>query len=392
MRERIVALAYRQGVEQIAGVGAIALLVLWGGYFVPQRLRHRNQLVESRVDDRFSSSLRVIAVANKSSASDCTAGDAECGVGAAKRNQLLTPAMGVVLAGLTRRELEGAVDVDQSRTIQAGTAGHGASRRPAPVRSPRDAQAMLPAARADVHARRAAAARRRLVLTLGLLFLTTAAWIATAAVSLLVAVPIVSTVLLGSVLFLGRRAVVAGQRADAAARRGGQRSESAPTRRGRAKATAKVVGRAVRGSNTNTEMISSVQVGERLATIAAGVAPEQAVTAADATPAEPRATEARLSEAPSADAVVAPEPTGAELSAYAVPRATYMSKATAPRREPAPLKAEDVTTPATASARAAAERAESARSAEEFSDLKPSPDGLGVDLNQILARRRAAGA
>ena len=385
-------LAYRRCVEQIAGVGAVALLVLWGGYYVPQRLRQRNQMVESRVEDRFSGSLRVLAVANKSAPSGRATGDLDCGAGAAKRNQLLTPPMGVVAAGSTRRELEGAVDMDQSRTSQADSAGHGASRRPVPVRSPRNAQATLPAARPDVHAARAAAARRRLILTLALLTLSTGTWIATAAAGLLVAVPIIFTALFGGVLVLGRRAVIAGQRADAAARRGVQRSAPAPTRRGRTRATAKVVGHAVRGSNVNTEMISSVQVGERLATITADAAPEQTVTDTEEAPAEQDTSDAGVTVSSDAAGVVVAESTGTELSAYSVPRSTYMSKAAAPRREPAPLKPEDVTTPATASARAATQRAESARSAEEFGDLKPSPDGLGVDLNQILARRRAAGA
>ena len=48
-------------------MGALALAVLWGAYYVPQQLRQRNQLVESRVEDRFSGSLRVLAVATRSS-------------------------------------------------------------------------------------------------------------------------------------------------------------------------------------------------------------------------------------------------------------------------------------------------------------------------------------
>ena len=67
----------------------------------------------------------------------------------------------------------------------------------------------------------------------------------------------------------------------------------------------------------------------------------------------------------------------------------------APRREPAPLTDADVTTPASAVARAkAAEAAEAAARAAAAveDDVEISPDGLGVDLNRILARRRASGA
>ncbi|TWH30936.1 hypothetical protein L600_002800000010, partial [Isoptericola variabilis J7] len=49
--------------ESAAGLAALALFVLWLGYWVPQRLRHRQQLLESRVEDRFSGGLRVLAVA-----------------------------------------------------------------------------------------------------------------------------------------------------------------------------------------------------------------------------------------------------------------------------------------------------------------------------------------
>lgn len=220
------------------------------------------------------------------------------------------------------------------------------------------------------------------------------------AAGLAIIVPLISTALLGTVLVLGRRAVLAGQRADAAARRGASQAVQTPVRRGRTRPTATVVGHAVRGNQAHTEMISSAQVGEKLATITAAPTTEQSsadvgaveTETAQASPEAQGPTEAGVSVSADAAGVVVSEAAGVGLSSYAVPRATYMSKSAAPRREPAPLTPDDVTTPATASARAEEQRAETARSAEEFGDLKPSPDGLGVDLNQILARRRTAGA
>ena len=53
--------------NDLAGPVALALVGLWVAYLVPGKLRHRQQLLESRVDDRYSEALRVVAV---------TAGDA----------------------------------------------------------------------------------------------------------------------------------------------------------------------------------------------------------------------------------------------------------------------------------------------------------------------------
>ncbi len=72
-------------------------------------------------------------------------------------------------------------------------------------------------------------------------------------------------------------------------------------------------------------------------------------------------------------------------------------KPTAPRREPAPLTDDDVVSP-TRSARvepvvaAVADAAPSGAPAPAAGDeRKPSTETLGLDLNEILARRRAAG-
>ncbi len=49
-----------------AGLVLAAVAGLWIVYLVPQLLRHRRQLAEARVDDRFSEHLRVLRVAELS--------------------------------------------------------------------------------------------------------------------------------------------------------------------------------------------------------------------------------------------------------------------------------------------------------------------------------------
>src|SRR5687768_2393996 len=53
---------YRQDVDP-AGLVAMGMAGLWIAYLVPQRLRYRQQLLETRHDDRFSERLRVVRVA-----------------------------------------------------------------------------------------------------------------------------------------------------------------------------------------------------------------------------------------------------------------------------------------------------------------------------------------
>ncbi len=70
-------------------------------------------------------------------------------------------------------------------------------------------------------------------------------------------------------------------------------------------------------------------------------------------------------------------------------------KPTAPRREPAPLTDDDVVAP-TVSVRVepvvvAADARSGAPAPAAGDERKPSTETLGLDLNEILARRRAAG-
>ncbi|MEK8227788.1 hypothetical protein NKG05_19320 [Oerskovia sp. M15] len=45
-------------------MAVLALFILWFAYYVPHRIKQRQQLLDSRVEDRFSGSLRVLAVAS----------------------------------------------------------------------------------------------------------------------------------------------------------------------------------------------------------------------------------------------------------------------------------------------------------------------------------------
>ena len=400
MRPDPQALAYRRLVEPIpGGAGLLALVGLWVAYLLPQRVRHRDQLLEARSDDRYSGSMRILAVARPARSLEAEVRD--CPPGQRKHHQLLTGAMPTVSAAQITGA-RGAQDMDRpttgaQRTVaptaraSSAPAGRGPVPRAAePARDARQAAAAQ-ARRAALAEQRAAAASRRLALTLTLLAASAIAWTAVSAFSLPIVVPMVLTTLLGGVLVLGRRAVLASKRADAAS---APRSSARPT----AQPRASVTGRAVHGSETSTQMISSDAVrvaveatAGRTATAAPSIA-ERSVTAADAATTDvadaldgtPALEESHVGSA--APAAAAPIAEGGELRGFSLPRPTYTMKAAAPRREPAPLEDADVTTPANAAQRAASA---SATSAEE--PVSTATDGLGADLDAILARRRASG-
>ncbi|MBO0609384.1 hypothetical protein [Myceligenerans salitolerans] len=176
----------------------MALFVLWLGYWAPHLIRHRAQLAEARVGDRFSGGLRVVAVSGST----------------------------VFRTGQTGPSRGGAM-----------TTGTGGSRltgaRPAPlVRNPDEVE--TPAQRralAEQRARRAVRARRRFVLTLSLLLASLAAWACVVAVPLHWGVGAAPTALLLGALALGRRAAVRARRTedaiDAARRAARQRATQA---------------------------------------------------------------------------------------------------------------------------------------------------------------------
>ena len=226
-------------------------------------------------------------------------------------------------------------------------------------------------------ARRGAAARRRALLTSVLLVASVAGWVVASLTAASVLLAVSPTVLLGTVLVMGRRAVVAGQVADAAYER--QRREAvsrAPEPSARAPRRAStVVGRAVHPSDSHTEVIERIDAEIASETLLGTLAPTASRTAG----------------------TVAADGTDAARDEWApvpVPRPTYTMKASAPRREPVPLTDGDF---------APAEQARSAESSAASSAdqgdiaagtvLAPASGTASgsIDLDAVLARRRASG-
>ncbi len=414
--------------HDIAGLVALAVIGLWIAYLVPHRLRYRQQLLESRTEDRFSGALRVLAVADARRDGRTPQARGECGPDSTKRSELLSPARGV--------PVQGRPAVTERRGVVERP--YGTQDRISADEARRAAQ--LRARRAVALARRSAAARRRGVLTVVLAVASVAAWAVVGLGFAGVAVAVVPTVLLAAVVAMGRRAVVQARVADAAWERQ-QRAAQRP----RSERTARVTGRALHPSDNNTEAIRQVRpggpAGERGVPAREGVAaaPSDAAqrvsggaTSADvrgvdgeersdaravAEPAEVTAagTESTASPgaggaagAPSAapaaapappaaaeprdavqttQVVVAPAPVPSQVgdegwSPVPVPRPTYTTKATAPRREPLPLVVEDA-------APVAVEAPAGATSGGQ--EAGGAPARPAVDLDAILARRRAAG-
>lgn len=422
----------------------MAVVVLWLAYLVPQRLRHRQQLVEARVDDRFSGRLRVLAVASEGAGTRARSAGrgaqvslqkhGDCTVSSSADVSLLTPPIGTTVR--PRRQITDGVQ-DMERNDSYGSAS-------------RDA----------LLARRAAAARRRATLTLTLVVLTAVVGVLGATTALPVWTVAVPGLLLVSVLVLGRRAVLANARADQAAReREAAREAARPAALRRAGRPAPAVrttvtGRAVHPSQTQTEMISRVRAQETRESTAAGTAPQsETATASEATTevsprakkAQGRAQDERRTQAPadrgsadrgpadrssadrnsadrnsadrssadrsSADTPAPDQPArsttrtatdaapaagGTDWEPVAVPRPVYTLKSAAPRWEPAPLTAElRKLTEERRAELAAVHGAEGAEAdqvpAAQSAADEPSEDSLGVNLNSVLARRRVAG-
>ncbi len=364
---------------------------LWIAYLVPHKLRHRQQLLESRTDDRFSDALRVLAVTGPEGSGRRRRAEVAGGVRqdcgpVEKRAGLLTPGTGNRLATTER----GGAEVDRPHGTQ-DRIGADAARR----------AAQLQAAHAAATARRGAAARRRGALAGVLLAATVVGWVVAGVTALGVLAGVVPTVLLAGVLGLGRRAVVQGRLAEDEWQRRIHEA-TAPLRERAARPGRKgAAGRAVRPSLTETQAIERVR--------------------ADA----PVRTSTRVRDGGRE---------GDTWTPVAVPRPTYATKAPAPRREPAPLgevegsthaapvrrttatpdeaavpSAEQTVVTATGTDGAPASTTPSAAPADATpagtpapSDAAPARGGAtapateeptgSIDLNAVLARRRAAGA
>lgn len=265
--------------------------------------------------------------------------------------------------------------------------------------------------RAGLHARRAAAARRRALLTVTLLVLTAATGTLGATTAVSAWFTLAPAVLLVAVLALGRQAVRANARADAAwearehARRAAPAASDDVRLAGRPAPAVRprVTGRAVKPSQSQTQMIARV----RPSAVAAASQPDKVVEAprpvraADAVtpapaPAVPDASADRAVDA-AAETVTAAKatPEATEWTSVPVPRPVYTLKSAAPRWEPAPLTAEMAQITLARRAELAAGDTAPGVPAEVVSRAVQEPeapsDSLGVNLNSVLARRRAAG-
>lgn len=289
----------------------LAVAGLWIAYLVPHRLRYRQQLLESRTNDRFSGALRVVRVTRAAGALPGRQVAVRAG-----RVRLHPPARG------------GGGSVDRPHRLNDRVIADAVRRTAAEQ-----------AQRAAYLSRRAAGARRRAVLAGALIVLTVAGWAGVVAGTLVTVGAATPTLLLTGVLVLGRRAVVLGRRADAAwlaaaPERAARRALIAPT----------IVGRAVRPSDAVTEVLARVPA-----------------------------------ERPVAPAVVAREEIGGRTwEPVPVPRPSYTLKPAVRRAEPAPLVLDEP---------AADAAVESVATAQE-----PAVETTGsIDLDAVLARRRAAG-
>lgn len=438
---------YRRDVDDLAGLVALALVALWGAYLVPHKLRHRQQLLESRTDDRFSEALRVVAVSERTgrlrrsgafrrSREAPAVGSADCGTTSGGSPGLLTPGTGlpVLLAGPGT----GGATVDRPTATQDRITAD-AARRAAQAR----------AARAAAVARRAAAARRRAVLAGVLVVATIAGWtVAGLAPAVTWVAGAVPSVLLGGVLVLGRRAVLAGRAADAAwearmaderrvpggPRTGAMRAVAEASRTSSAPATgatravtgaqptvrsareehapvaertpdaahpqaqqgdahgvphALVTGRAVHPSEASTEVFARI-VEDRGETAAPARHASTGQTPVVRTGVAERAAKASVRDAADATADTPEQDEDGAWSPVPVPRPTYTMKATAPRREPAPLEDADASAGATVAASQDTVTEPVAQVVAEVTEPPAATTG-SIDLNAVLAKRRAAG-
>lgn len=274
--------------------------------------------------------------------------------------------------------------------------------------------------------RRAARARRRLLVTVLLALATGGAWAAVGLGYLVWWGAVVPSALLAVVLLLGRFAVLAARRSDArwrAERRAEQQRATqqrtlahggpyAPRNR------ARVTGRAVHPSDTSTRMIPRVQPAAQpaptadapVASTGRGATPREPTASASVRPSGDGSGETEDTErVPAAPQELPAEPVGGEpWEPVPVPLPTYVTKPAAPRREQATTvpthETRDVEPPepvresgpaAASSPSAPAAPGEAARDAQDASptteEPRPRTETLGLPLEQILARRRAAG-
>ncbi|MCM3662234.1 hypothetical protein M3148_14715 [Georgenia satyanarayanai] len=371
----------------VQGWVVVGLALILFGYLVPHLVQSRHQLAEARVEDRFSGTLRVVttgATARRSSPGEHH-GALE------SRPYLHDP----------RRRTE-APAVNRPTTPSERAAAE--ARRLAQLR----------AARAAEISRRKAAAKRRLVLTVVLLLATVGGWLGFGLGSLPVVLGVVPTVLLAGVLVLGRRAATIAARRNAADRAAMARlaprtrpasfARPATTTAARTAAPAAGGASAARDERTADPAVTAepAATAEDPAT-AEGAATAEATGPAGTAPAtDETAPPAAVSEP--TDVAQAEQPAAHSWTPVQVPVPTYTLKASAPRMDIAPYEA-----PEPEVAQAPAEAAVPpepvvvsglagspyAPVADPEPEAAPAPEAVparGLDLDSVLARRRAVGA
>ncbi|ACQ79168.1 hypothetical protein Bcav_0907 [Beutenbergia cavernae DSM 12333] len=342
-----------------AGYVLLAVFLLCFVYLVPALVRRRQVALDSRVDDRFSTDLRLVATAGQ-------------GARPATRHPRAAPS---------------APALHTRRAIAAGsTRGESVVNRPAGMTERLVAVearrvAATRAAAAAARAERAAAARRRLVLTLALIVTGAVAWSAVAIADFSYLLALVPTVILAVVLVLGRRAAAASSRADA---RDAARELSMSRNRDRRTAPAN----------------SAAQLRARLGDGGA-VAEKESAAAREAVPGLGMRWDAVGADTSDGGPVDRPagrqrpesriEDDGAGWTPVPVPVPTYTLKPTAPRRQPEPWAAPAAATGADAAEARAAETPDPLAAETRAGEPEPVSPGAGIDLSAVLARRRAAG-
>ena len=360
----------------ISGYVVLGIATLFFLYLMPQLIRSRQDVVDSRVDDRFSADLRILATAGTVGAPPRPVFDDD----GAPRAYLHDPRLRTEVSAMNRPPALGsrAASTTTPRT-SAGTP------RPTSAVTPPASQARA-AARAESVRRRRAAARRRLVLTLVLLAATVGAWVAVASGLTGAFVAAVPTVLLAAVLVLGRRAAIAGQRIEQAWRQEDVRASAEPAqtrapredsevavrpalRTGAARPDRRPQARVV--ADPVTEVIPRIEAAPSATGLTwHGEPTVPDVAEVDVTPAETGRT---VPEAAAPEGSWTPVP---------VPVPTYTLKPQAPRRDAAPLVLDE---PASAVTGAAAASESEDRAADGGAPAR------ALDLDAVLSRRRAAG-
>lgn len=367
----------------VQGWVVIALAAVLFGYLVPHLVHSRQQLAEARVEDRFSTTLRVVGTG---ATTRRTAPEEHHGTREG-RPYLHDP----------RRRTE-APAVNRPTTPSERAAAE--ARRLAAAR----------AARAAEISRRKAAARRRLVLTLVLLTASVAGWVGFGVASMSVALGAVPTALLAVVLVLGRRAAKIAARRNAADRAAMARLELRPEARPRPVSSRRVAGAASAAPSAGASAADGTPVAEETRSSEASPAPDSTdvpdVDEPGAEEAPARVTTAAEAGAPSSDRPSAPAETttrAAEADAdergwtpVPVPAPSYTLKPAAPRRDIAPYEAPE---PVVAAAQPVVESGLAgspyAAVADPQSEDVAAPvvgPARGLDLDSVLARRRAATA